>query len=99
MAPTQHATQMLRLPDILDITRAAPLAECFRSFRGAKLVVDAAHVQRVGALCAQVIMSAVATWKADEVALCLTEPSAELRETFSLLGIGFAEVSTEEAAS
>jgi chemotaxis protein CheX len=99
MTQIQQAAQTLRLPEILDITRAGPLAESFRALRGSKLDVDAAQVRRVGAQCAQVIMSAVATWRADEVALCVTDPSPELRETFSLLGIGLAEISMEEAAS
>ena len=90
--------RMLRLPEILDLTYAGPLAESFRALRGVELAVDAAQVQRVGAQCAQVIMSAVATWKVDEVALCITDPSPEFSETFSLLGIGLAEISTEEAA-
>ena len=63
----QQASHTLRLPEILDLTCAAPLAESFRALRGVELAVDAAGVQRVGAQCAQVIMSAVATWKADEV--------------------------------
>jgi chemotaxis protein CheX len=95
--PTKHQT--LLLPEILDLTHAGPLAESFRALRGAELAVDASRVHRVGAQCAQVIMSAVSTWKADDVALCITDPSADFRETFSLLGIGLAEVSTEEVAS
>ena len=95
----QQAGHTLRLPDILDLTCAGPLAESFRALRGVELAVDAARVQRVGAQCAQVIMSAVATWKADEVALCVIDPSPELSETFSLLGIGLAEISTEEEAA
>jgi hypothetical protein len=43
-------------------------------------------------------MSAVATWRADQVALSLVEPSQEFRDAMSLLGIGLAEISTEEAA-
>jgi chemotaxis protein CheX len=68
------------------------------ALRGAKVSVDAAQVQRVGAQCVQVIMSAVATWKADEVALCVVEPSEEFRDALSLLGVGLAEISTEEVA-
>ncbi|WP_158814574.1 STAS domain-containing protein [Methylocapsa sp. S129] len=98
MKQTQGTMQTLRLPEILDITRAGPLAESFRALRGAELAVDAAQVQRIGAQCAQVIMSAVSTWQADDFALCVTEPSPEFRETFSLLGIGLAEIATEEAA-
>jgi chemotaxis protein CheX len=98
MDQKQTAGRTLQLPDILDLTCAGPLAESFRALRGVELAVDAARVQRVGAQCAQVIMSAVATWKVDEVALCITDPSPEFSETFSLLGLGLAEISTEEAA-
>lgn len=98
MDQNQSPGQTLRLPEILDLTRAGPLAESFRAVRGAALAVDASKVQHVGAQCAQVIMSAVATWRADDVALSVTDPSPEFCETFSLLGFGLAEISTEEAA-
>jgi chemotaxis protein CheX len=98
MHENQPIVRTLRLPEILDLIRAGPLAESFRALRGVELAVDAGGVQRIGAQCAQVIMSAVSTWEADEVALCLIDPSPEFRETFSLLGIGLAEISTEEAA-
>lgn len=98
MTQTPSAEQRLQLPEVLDITCAGPLAESFLAVRGSKLAVDAARVQRVGAQCVQVIMSAVSTWKADEVALSVTDPSPEFRDALSLLGIGLAEISTEEAA-
>ncbi len=98
MTQTPSAVQRLQLPEVLDITCAGPLAESFLAMRGAKLAVDAAHVQRVGAQCVQVIMSAVSTWRADEMAFSLADPSPEFRDALSLLGIGLTEISTEEAA-
>jgi len=98
MTPTLSAEQKLQLPEVLDITCAGPLAESFLAMRGAKLAVDAARVQRVGAQCVQVIMSAVSTWRADEVAFSVIDPSPEFRDALSLLGIGLAEFSIEEAA-
>jgi chemotaxis protein CheX len=99
MDQKQSAGPTLRLPEILDLTRAGPLAESFRALRGRDLAVDASRVQRVGAQCVQVIMSAVSTWRADGVALCITDPSPEFQATFSLLGIGLAEISAEEEIS
>jgi chemotaxis protein CheX len=90
--------RQLRLPEVLDMTFAGPLAESLLALRGAELVIDASRVQRVGAQCAQVIMSAIATWQADDFALNLTDPSSEFRDAFSLLGIGLVEITTEEAA-
>jgi chemotaxis protein CheX len=97
MTQTPSAAQSLQLPEVLDLTFAGPLAESFLALRGSKLAVDAAQVQRVGAQCVQVIMSAVSTWKADEVALSVVDPSPEFCDALSLLGIGLAEISTEEA--
>jgi chemotaxis protein CheX len=98
MTQTPSAAQGLQLPEVLDVTFAGPLAESLLARRGSMLTIDATQVQRVGAQCVQVIMSAVATWKADEVTLSVVDPSQEFRDALSLLGIGLAEISTEEAA-
>jgi chemotaxis protein CheX len=98
MTQTQSAAQTLQLPEVLDLTFAGTLAESLLALRGSKLAVDAAHVQRVGAQCVQVIMSAVSTWKADEVPFSVLDPSSDFCDALALLGIGLAEISTEEAA-
>ena len=98
MTQTPPGAQGLQLPEVLDTTFAGPLAEQLLALRGSPLAIDATQVQRVGAQCVQVIMSAVSTWEADQVALSLVEPSQEFRDALSLLGIGLAEISTEEAA-
>lgn len=98
MTQTQPTAQALKLPEVLDQTYAGPLAEALLAMRGAKVEVDAGQVQRVGAQCVQVLMSAMATWKADGVGLCVNDPSQEFRDALSLLGVGLAEISTEEAA-
>jgi chemotaxis protein CheX len=91
-------TQTLQLPEVLDLTCAGPLAESLIAMRGAAITLDAAQVQRVGAQCVQVIMSAIATWKADDRTFSITDPSEEFRDALSLLGVGLAEISMEEAA-
>lgn len=98
MTQTPSAARGLQLPEVLDLTFAGPLAESLLAMRGAPVAVDAAQVQRVGAQCVQVIMSAVSTWKADGLALSVVDPSPEFRDALSLLGIGLAEISTEEVA-
>jgi len=99
MTQTQPVATVLQLPEVLDITYAGPLAESLLALRGSAVSVDASRVQRVGAQCVQVIMSALATWKADEALIDVLEPSVEFRDTFSLLGIGLAEITSEEVAS
>ena len=97
MKKAQSAAQDMQLPEVLDMTFAGPLAENLLAKRGAQLTVDASGVQRVGAQCVQVLMSAVSTWKADEVAFSITNPSPEFRDALSLLGVGLSEIMIEEA--
>jgi chemotaxis protein CheX len=94
---SQPLAQTLQLPEILDLSYAAPLAESFLALRGMNLTVDAAGVQRVGAQCMQVILSAVSTWRIDEAEFSIIDPSPEFRDALSLLGVGLAEISIEEA--
>jgi chemotaxis protein CheX len=77
----------LQLPDVLDLTAAAPLAQSLLSHRGGELSVDASGVRRIGAQCLQVLLAAAATWKADGVKLYLREPTEEFLEGARLLGI------------
>ena len=83
------AGQRLQLPEILDLTAAAPLAQSFLSRRGSELSVDASQVRRIGTQCLQVLLAADATWKADGVRLCMESPSDEFLEGSQLLGIRF----------
>lgn len=85
------AGKRLQLPEILDLTAAAPLAQTFLSRRGSELSVDASQVRRIGAQCLQVLLAAAATWKVDGVRLCLERPSNEFLEGSQLLGIRFDE--------
>jgi chemotaxis protein CheX len=77
----------LLLPEVLDMTAAGSLAQSFLSHRGSELEVDASNVQRLGAQCAQVLLSAVATWRADGKRLALVKPSTEFVECGRLLGV------------
>jgi chemotaxis protein CheX len=79
----------LQLPEVLDLTAAAPLAQSFLSYRGAELSVDASRVRRVGAQCLQVLLAAAVTWSADGLRLRLEKPTEEFLEGSRLLGIRF----------
>jgi chemotaxis protein CheX len=81
------AKKRLQLPEVLDLTAAAPLAKSFLSRRGAELNIDASRVRRVGTQCLQVLLAASATWKTDGVRLCLVKPTPEFLEGSRLLGI------------
>ena len=88
-AAKKTAPKPLLLPEVLDLTAAAPLAQSFLSRRGTELSVDASQVRRVGAQCLQVILAAAATWKADGMRFGLEKPTEEFLEGSRLLGIQF----------
>ena len=93
------APKPLLLPEVLDLTAAAPLAQSFLSRRGTELSVDASRVRRVGAQCLQVILAAATTWQADGLRLSLDKPTEEFVEGTRLLGIRFdQEISVSELA-
>jgi chemotaxis protein CheX len=85
------ANKRLQLPEVLDLTAAAPLAQSLLSRRGAGLTVDASRVRRVGTPCLQVLLAAAATWKAEGVEFRVTKPTEEFLEGGRLLGIGLDE--------
>jgi chemotaxis protein CheX len=89
-SPSQEGApppQRLELPEILDLKAAMPLVAEFLHCRGRDLCVDASKVHRLGAQCLQVLLSADLTWKADEAALCFTDPSPDFLDGLSKLGI------------
>jgi len=79
--------QTLELPEALDLIAAAPLAESLTKRLGANLTIDASHVQRLGASCLQVLLSAERTWKANGLALSLVGASERFAEDLRLLGV------------
>jgi chemotaxis protein CheX len=78
---------VVELPEVLDLKAAAPLATEFLSLRGRPINVDAAHVQRLGGLCLQVLLSAAMTWKADELPFAFLNLSNDFTEGLAQLGV------------
>jgi len=76
-----------RLPAILDLKAAVQLHGMLVAQRGVDLEISGAHVQRLGAQCLQILLSAQATWLADGKTLTITEPSLELTSSVQLFGL------------
>lgn len=83
----KSAGKRLQLPEVLDLTAAAPLAQTLLSHRGSELSLDASAVRRIGAQCLQVLVAAATAWKADGMRLALEKPTEEFLEGSRLLGI------------
>lgn len=91
-----HQTRILALPSILDLKAASPLASEFLARRGEELSVDASQVQRLGGQCLQVLLSAVMTWRADELPFAVVNASPDFIEGLRRLGITPDEFIDEE---
>ena len=94
MSDQPSTPQNVELPEVLDLTAAAPLTEQLLSFRGLDLSIDASRVTRLGGQCLQVLLSCVATWKADGAKLDLVQASDEFVEALRQFGITPATLAT-----
>ena len=77
----------MTLPTELDIKAAAPLAAELVAARGRDIALNASQVERVGAQCLQVLLSAAATWSADGAELTLEEPSPAFVDAIQTAGL------------
>ncbi|MEM9010858.1 MAG: STAS domain-containing protein [Pseudomonadota bacterium] len=76
---------------------AAELDAALRNHRGEDIVVEAGRVELLGAQCAQVLVSAMQTWRIDGARLSVEAPSAAFAADFRRLGLG-REAAALEAA-
>lgn len=89
-------TRTIVLPQVLDLRAATPLASEFLASRGDQVVIDASNVEKIGAQCIQVILSAAQTWERDGMLFSLTGPSEALVDAFILAGIPIQRLTEQE---
>jgi chemotaxis protein CheX len=77
---------LVALADVLDLTAAKPLADELAALRGRPVRLDATNVERLGALCLQVLLSARLTWASDGLPLTLAQASSAFAEQIQALG-------------
>jgi chemotaxis protein CheX len=83
----QEIGPVLRLPAILDLKAAAPLAAALLARRGEGVTIGAGEVQRLGGQCLQVLLSAAASWREDQNAMRFEAPSAEFLAALEHFGV------------
>ncbi len=83
---TDSGPRTVELPEALDFTAAAPLADRLLNCVGEDLVIDASAVQRLGGSCLQVLIAAARTWNAENGSLTIERPSARFLEDLKSLG-------------
>jgi chemotaxis protein CheX len=89
---------ILPLPATLDLAAAGELARALLARRGQIVVIDAAAVLHVSAPCAQVLMSAAATWLADDASFSIANCGDKMMEDLSVLGIATSTLNIEATA-
>ncbi|MEJ0052584.1 MAG: STAS domain-containing protein [Methylovirgula sp.] len=77
----------LSLDPVLDIKAVSLLAENLLARRGSDIVINAGQVERFGAQSLQVLLSAVATWRADGHLLEFANPSETFIEGLRVFGV------------
>jgi chemotaxis protein CheX len=77
---------LVELPPVLGLNEAAPLCAQLRALRGQPLMVEASHVERIGGLCLQVLLSARKTWAFDGIPMAIANSSSAFKEAVALLG-------------
>lgn len=79
---------VLILPELLDTRYAIPFSELLRKESG-NFILDGRHVNRVGGLCFQLLVSAHQTARVRNISFGIINISDAMRENLLLLGGSF----------
>lgn len=88
----------LALTSRVDLSQIASLAAQLRAHQGADLVIDASGVTHFGALGLQLLASAARTWRSAGNRLFITPRSPAFDDALAQMGVGLAELQSEETA-
>lgn len=80
---------MLLAPN-LDLRAASGLHEQIVAARGTPLKIDASQVERLGGLCAQVLLAAQSAWRAEGCDFSIEGASEAFKDAARLLGADFS---------
>jgi len=83
MKPT---AAILTLPGTLDLRAAAPLKAELQARAASAIELDAANVERVGGLCAQILIAAAAAWRGADLSFRVLNPSQACRDDLARMG-------------
>lgn len=78
--------EVIELSKVLDLVAAPALLEHFLQCKEQDILVDAQQVQRLGAQCFQILLSAKKTWETGGHGLSLGNPSPAFTEAVALMG-------------
>lgn len=81
------APSALKLAAALDFRAAAPLRSDLLALRGKPIEIDGGEVERIGAQCVQVLVSAARTWADDGIAFAIVRRSEEMVSALRYMGV------------
>jgi len=93
----KSSTKKLSLGKVLDLNEASALHTKLMALRGSNLAIDASSVERVGALCIQVLMSAAKSWEEDKHSFRFSKVSDALTKTMQLVGVNYDHLLAKES--
>ncbi len=85
------------LTSVLDLRAAAPLTDELLGLRGENVVIDASKVERIGAPCFQVLLSAVKTWAVAGHTIAIFDESSAFSEAATHLGVCLSQSDKNES--
>ena len=97
MAAKKAAPKKLSLAPVLDLNEAQALHGKLMGLRGNSIVIDASAVERVGALCAQVLMAGAKSWEEDNKPFTFGKVSEPFMKTMQLIGVNIDHLLAQEA--
>ena len=96
MAAKKAAQKSLGLAPVLDLNEASALHGKLMGLRGSALVIDASAVERVGALCIQVLMAGAKSWEEDKQSFTFAKVSDAFTKTTQLIGVNIDHLMAKE---
>ena len=96
MASKKATQKSLSLAPVLDLNEATALRDKLMALKGSNLTIDASAVERVGTLCAQVLMAGAKTWEADKRTYTFASASEPFLKTMQLIGIDIEHLLAKE---
>ena len=96
MAAKKAARKSLSLAPVLDLNEANALHGKLMGLRGNPLVIDASAVERVGALCVQVLMAGAKSWEEDKQSFTFAKVSDAFTKTTQLIGVNIDHLMAKE---
>lgn len=84
---SRKGEKTVSLAAVLDLNEASALRGKLMGLRGSNVAIDASGVERIGALCIQVIMAAAKTWDEDKLSFTFSKVSDAFQKTLQMIGI------------